>query len=144
MAQPQDPRSPIPRALGLPRDVSWGTSLPGYTYLVNKASLETQLSINFCVHVFLVLTEEIMFRACLNGPSLPHVGTLCRHSFNQWTPAQAWLHQDKKDESADRPGPLRAASTHQVPLKLGKSPVQNLTMMGLQSLKFREPQNEEA
>ena len=96
MAQPQDPRCPLPRALGFPGDTSWGTSLPGYTYLVDKATLEPQLSINFCVHVFLVLTEERIFRAGLNGPSPPNLRTLFRCPFNQWTPDQAWLRQDKK------------------------------------------------
>ena len=116
----------------MPGDASWGTNLPGYNYLVDKATLEAQLSINFCVHVLLVLTEERIFRAGLNGPSPPHLRTLFRCPFNQWTPDQAWLRQDKKDKSAGRPGHLRDASTHQVPLQLGESPVQNLIMMGLQ------------
>lgn len=75
---------------------------------------------------------------------LPAWGPCAGTPFNQWIPAQTWLHQDKKDESAGRPGSLRAASTHQVPLQLGKSPLQNLIMMGLQSLKFWELRNEEA
>lgn len=79
---------PPPQGSGLAWGVaSCGPSLPGYTYLVNKAMLEPQLSINFCVHVFLVLTEERMFRAGLNGPSPPRLGTLCRNPLQPVDPS---------------------------------------------------------
>mgnify|MGYP007020546746 CR=1 FL=1 len=71
----------------MPGDASWGTNLPGYNYLVDKATLEAQLSINFCVHVLLVLTEERIFRAGLNGPSPPRLGTLCRHPLQPVDPS---------------------------------------------------------